>query len=98
MDIKDINKLGKKINEISFKCHCDIEMISKRKPESITIIKSKKTGVELVYFSDYQELKNIYEDIIHRKEKSWEEMIRLIEEFAVKVQNKNEPKRRAKKI
>jgi len=93
MDIKDINKLGKKINEVSLKCHCDIEMLSKKNPESITIIKSQKSGTELIYFSDYQDRLNISEDIIHRKELAWAEMIKLIEEFAVKEQNKKKPKK-----
>ena len=93
MDIKDINKLGKKINEVSLKCCCDIEMLSKKNPDSITIIQSKKSGTELIYFSDYQDRLNISDNIIHRKEMAWGEMIKLIEEFAIKEQNKKKIKR-----
>jgi len=86
--IKEINKLGKAINSIKDRYNNDTEKLLDSIPETIDIIKSKKLGSELVYFSDYEKHLNIFREVINQKNQAWGEMIKLIEVFAIKEQGK----------
>ena len=92
MSVKEINKLGKAINEISEKHKENVNLILNSLPESCEIIKFKKSGNEYISFKEYRRQVEAYIDIIQLKKLAWGEMIKLIEEFAIKEQ-----KRRAKK-
>jgi len=96
MSVKEINKLGEEINVIKIKCNEDTESLLNSLPETINIIKSKKMGVELVYFSDYEKHLNIFKEVICKKNRAWGEMIKLIEEFAIKEQD-NKPIKKQKR-
>ncbi len=107
MGINEINKLGNCINKIKKRCDSDTNWFLNNLPKSMDIIQSKRVKGDLIFYDDYIKHRKIFEDIINRKNRAWGEMIKLIEEFAIKEQNKNKKpekkkvvkksKRRAKK-
>ena len=90
MGIKEINKLGEEINSIKNKFDSEIDLLKQEIPENIDIIKSKSMDEELIYFKTYEHDTDILHKIIFRKDVAWGEMIKSIEEFAIKEQN-NKP-------
>ena len=96
MGIKEINKLGEAINEIKKKSDSEIDLLKQGIPENIDIINSKKLGAELIYFKTYEHNTDILHKIIFWKCKAWGEMIKLIEEFAIKGQGKKIVKKKGK--
>ena len=102
MGIEEINKLGNSINKIKNSCDSDVNWFFNNLPRSMDIIQSKKVKGDLIYFDEYQEHRKIFGDIIKRQKRAWAEMIKLIEDFAIKEQGKNKnkkvkPKRKVKK-
>ena len=97
MSVRDINKLGEEINSIKNKCESDTNWFLNNLPRSIDIIKLRKKGTELINYKEYEDQKKIFEDIIKRQKRAWAEMIKLIEEFAIKEQGKKIIKKKVKK-
>jgi len=92
--IKEINKLGEEINKISENCKSEVMNLLGSLPETMEIIRSKKTKSELVFIEDYNTHIMIYKEVINKKNQAWGEMVKLIESLAEKEQNK---KKRRKK-
>ena len=98
MSVKEINKLGEAINSIKDKCNIDTEKLLDSIPETIEIIKSKKIGTELVYYKTYDQNINIFREVILRKNQLWGEMLKLLEEFAIKEQDNKPIKKQKRRV
>ncbi len=101
MSVRKINKLGEEINSIKNQYESDINSLLYNLPRSIDIITSKKHKVDLIYLKEYEDQGEIYEEIIKKYKLAWFDMLKLLEEFAIKEQGKKKivkkPKRGAKK-
>lgn len=88
MGIKEINKLGKAINEIGEKCSLDIISLLESIPKSVNIIKFKKSDEEFMNFKEHECHISLYLEILKRKDQAWNEVIKFLEGLAVKEQKK----------